>query len=145
MDGLVAAMAHLWSKFTKCLRPSKGAFNPGLYHPRTLRPSSVQCRVIRYYYVVAITASRRSNEVHPLFIYPFILRSTHPSFLYRAQIRVSLFCNLPNKPRASALIMLITKYRARRDYRSSGDAMCRSLFMEISRWKIPDTKLIAVR
>lgn len=28
VDGLVAAMAHLWSKFTKCLRPSEGAFDP---------------------------------------------------------------------------------------------------------------------
>lgn len=28
VDGLVAAMAHLWSKFTKCLRASEGAYNP---------------------------------------------------------------------------------------------------------------------
>lgn len=36
VDGLVAAMAHLWSKFTKCLRPSEGAFDPGFCHPRAL-------------------------------------------------------------------------------------------------------------
>lgn len=48
-------------------------------------------------------------------------------------------------------IMLITKYHPPRDYRSSGDAMCRPLFMKIcslpdgDRWKISDAKLIAVR
>lgn len=81
VDGLVAAMAHLWSKFTKCLRASEGASNPdkvlatpfGTYPTRKRDREAgeremVQRRVIRYYYIVAITISRRQRpSSNPLF------------------------------------------------------------------------------
>lgn len=38
-------MAHLWSKFTKCLRPSKGASDPGPLPSPNAVPLSAQCRV----------------------------------------------------------------------------------------------------
>lgn len=60
-DGLVAAMAHLWSKFTKCLRPSKGASDLGPLPSPNVVPPSAQCRVIRHYYVVVITISRKRD------------------------------------------------------------------------------------
>lgn len=82
VDGLVAAMAHLWSKFTKCLRASEGASNPdkvlatpfGTYptrekdRDRDRRREMIQRRVIRYYYIVAITISRKQRpSSNPLF------------------------------------------------------------------------------
>lgn len=87
-------MAHLWSKFTKCLRPSEGAFDPGLCHPRALPPSSAQCRVIRYYYIVAITTSRKQRGLH-LFIYCVLFASRSPFlFPYFPSSSLSLFFSL---------------------------------------------------
>lgn len=74
VDGLVAAMAHLWSKFTKCLRASEGAYNPDVVLATPLEPriprgeearETVQCCVIRYYYIVAITISRNQRPRNP--------------------------------------------------------------------------------
>lgn len=81
---LVVAMAHLWSKFTKCLRPSEGAFDTPAPLPPNVGPSSAQCRrVIRYYYVVAITTSRKRRGL-PSPLRPLAL------FNYRSLIRASL-------------------------------------------------------
>jgi hypothetical protein len=43
----------------------KGRPTPGLCHPRTSALGAAQCRVIRYYYVVAITTSRKQRDLPP--------------------------------------------------------------------------------
>lgn len=67
-DGLVAAMAHLWSKFTKCLRPSKGASDPGAL-PECCpsectmpRHSPLLCRC--YHHLAETTRFLFSSTVH---------------------------------------------------------------------------------
>jgi len=97
-DGLVATMAHLWSKFTKCLRPSKGASDPGPLPSPNVVPPSAQCRAIRYYYVVVITTSRKQRRS---FLFSSIVRSsprlfTSLLFVLYVHICISSLCNLPS-------------------------------------------------
>lgn len=109
VDGLVAAMAHLWSKFTKCLRASEGAYNPDVvlatpFEPRIPRGEeareTVQCCVIRYYYIVAITISRNQRpfpDHPPLFsdlprlLFFLLYFSTGISLFSRHRNEISLF------------------------------------------------------
>lgn len=100
-DGLVAAMAHLWSKFTKCLRPSEGASDPDpLPSPPNVVPPSAQCHVIRYYYVVAITTSRKQRDPSSFHLsFALCLACLLLLSLCHVQICISSFCDLPNNPK----------------------------------------------
>lgn len=113
VDGLVVAMAHLWSKFTKCLRPSEGASDPRSLPSPNVGSSSAQCRVIRYYYTVAITTSRKQRGLPPP-LQPSFARSS-ALFVPRSSAAFLFFYDLSQQPgRAFAQIMnitLITKYR----------------------------------
>lgn len=128
-------MAHLWSKFTKCLRPSEGAFDPGLRHP-----PSVALRAHNAASFAIITSSlsppRGSNEVSSS---SFIvrssprtpsLRSSHSISLTQSlSLSLSLFSSprslkfafhfsrdLPSRPELPIIenTTLITKYRPSR-------------------------------
>jgi len=68
-DGLVAAMAHLWSKFTKCLQSSEGASDPGPLPTPNVAPPSAQCCIIRHYFIVVIIISRKQRRSFLLSIY----------------------------------------------------------------------------
>lgn len=80
-DGLVAAMAHLWSKFTKCLRSSKGASDPGpLPSPNVVPPAhnAASFAII----TSLLSPPRGSNEILPPFIYrPLFASSALPLLL----------------------------------------------------------------
>lgn len=132
-DGLVAAMAHLWSKFTKCLRPSKGASDPGPLPSPNVVPLSAQCHVIRHYYVVVITTSRKQRDPSSFYL-SFALRLS-PLFMPRSN---PYFICLRSSERSQVLplvmnITLITEHFLLRLYRSFNDAICCALFMGISR------------
>jgi len=98
-DGLVAAMAHLWSKFTKCLQPSEGASDPGPLPSPNVAPPSAQC-CIRHYFIVVIIISRKQRRS---FLFSSIVRSSPCScisllFVLRSYLYfISLsLCDLPS-------------------------------------------------
>lgn len=97
-DGLVATMAHLWSKFTKCLRPSKGALAiPVLCHPRML---SLRAHNAASFAIITslLSPPRGSNGDPSSFHLSFALRLVClPLFsLYYVHICISSLCNLPS-------------------------------------------------
>lgn len=87
VDGLVAAMAHLWSKFTKCLRASEGAYNPGVvlatpFEPRIPRRGSERDGTMlrhsvllhrRYHHLAEPTTAPRIHLSFPIFLLLFFL------------------------------------------------------------------------
>lgn len=107
---MVVAMAHLWSKFTKCLRSSKGASDPGLLPSPNVVPSAHNAAPFAII-TSLLSPPRGSNEILPPFIYRSLFRSTSPSFVLRSQIRISSLCNLPSESKILPLIMNITLIR----------------------------------
>jgi len=109
VDGLVAAMAHLWSKFTKCLRPSEGVFDPRPCHPRmpVLRAHNAASFAI---ITSSLSPPRGGNEV--LVPISLSLSLSLSSSIARSSARSSRFFLLPRPSLCSAAEIRVFHFAA---------------------------------